>query len=144
MDPEMPAPVLGEWGGEHLGLVAGLQGAELEFDCASGRTSSAITPDAAGRFSVDGFHFPGHGGPIREGEERVELAAHFETALERGDAVLLEHAQRALFRDTLRSDAQCGSEPATDDGSDRSAERAPRNHHGAAAGGCAEHPAQHD
>jgi hypothetical protein len=78
MDPEMPAPVVGEWGGEHLGLVAGLQGAELEFDCASGRTSSAITPDAAGRFSVDGFHFPGHGGPVREDEERVELAARFE------------------------------------------------------------------
>lgn len=78
MDPEMPAPVVGEWGGEHLGLVAGLQGAELEFDCASGRTTGAITPDAAGRFSVDGLHFPGHGGPIREDEERVELPARFE------------------------------------------------------------------
>ena len=59
-------------------VVAGLQGAELEFDCASGRTTGAITPDAAGRFSVDGLHFPGHGGPIREDEERVELPARFE------------------------------------------------------------------
>lgn len=78
MDPEMPAPVLGEWGGEHLGLVASTEGASLEFDCASGRTSGAIIPDAAGRFSVAGFHFPGHGGPIRDDEETVGLPARFD------------------------------------------------------------------
>ncbi len=78
VDPEMPAPVLGEWGGEHLGLVASVEGAELEFDCATGRTSGAITPDAAGRFSVAGFHFPGHGGPIRDDEETVKLPARYD------------------------------------------------------------------
>jgi len=78
MDPEMPSPVLGEWGGEHLGLVANMEGAELEFDCATGRTSGAITPDAAGRFSVAGFHAPGHGGPIRDDEETVELPARYD------------------------------------------------------------------
>jgi hypothetical protein len=88
MDPEMPAPVLGEWGGEHLGLVATVQGAELEFDCATGRTTEAITPDASGRFSVAGFHSPGHGGPIREGEETVEYSARFDGSV-RGDLMTM-------------------------------------------------------
>jgi hypothetical protein len=87
-DPEMPAPVLGEWGGEHLGLVAALEGAVLEFDCATGRTSTAITPDASGRFSVSGFYSPGHGGPIREGEETVELPARFDGTV-RGDLMAI-------------------------------------------------------
>jgi hypothetical protein len=78
LDPEMPAPVLGEWGGEHLGLVASVEGAELEFDCATGRTRGAIIPDAAGRFSVAGFHAPGHGGPIRDDEVTVELPARYD------------------------------------------------------------------
>lgn len=84
VDPAVPSPVLGEWGGEHLGLVASLEGAELEFDCATGRTSEAITPDAAGRFSVAGFHFPGHGGPIRQDEEPVRIPARFDGTV-RGD-----------------------------------------------------------
>lgn len=88
MDPEMPAPVLGEWGGQHLGLVAGVEGADLEFDCATGRTSAAITPDAAGRFSVPGFHFPEHGGPIRDDEERVKLSARFDGTV-RGDLLTI-------------------------------------------------------
>jgi len=88
LDPEVPAPVLGEWGGEHLGLVATIQGAELEFDCATGRTSEAIVPDASGRFSVAGFHSPGHGGPIREDEETPELPARFDGTV-RGDLMTI-------------------------------------------------------
>ena len=87
MDPELPAPVVGEWGGEHLGLVATVQGAELEFDCASGRTD-AIVPDASGRFSVAGVHFPGHGGPIREDEETVGIPARFD-GMVRGDLMTI-------------------------------------------------------
>lgn len=88
MDPETPAPVVGEWGGEHLGLVATVQAAELEFDCASGRTSAAIVPDASGRFSVEGVHFPGHGGPIREDEETVGIPARFD-GMVRGDLMTI-------------------------------------------------------
>ena len=88
MYPEMPAPILGEWGGEHLGLVASAAGADLEFDCATGRTSEAIVPDAAGRFSVAGFHVPGHGGPIREDEEPVEIPARFDGTV-RGDLMTI-------------------------------------------------------
>ena len=88
MDPEMPAPVLGEWGGEHLGLIATVQGAELEFDCATGRISEAITPDWSGRFSVAGFHSPGHGGPIREDQVSVEFPARFDGTV-RGDLMTI-------------------------------------------------------
>ena len=88
LDPEMSTSVLGEWGGEHLGLIATAQGAQLEFDCATGRTTEAITPDGAGRFSVAGFHSPGHGGPIREDEETVELPARFDGTV-RGDLMTI-------------------------------------------------------
>ncbi len=88
VDPEMPSPVLGEWGGEHLGLVASVEGAELEFDCATGEIASAIVPDGSGRFSVAGFHFPGHGGPIRDDEETVKLPARFDGTV-RGDLMTI-------------------------------------------------------
>lgn len=89
MDPEMPALVVGEWGGDHLGLVADTDGAELEFDCATGEISEAIIPDSDGRFSVAGFHSPGHGGPIREDEEPVTLPAQFHGTI-RGDRMTLD------------------------------------------------------
>jgi hypothetical protein len=78
MEPEARSPILGDWGGEHLGLVATLEGAELEFDCAAGRIGAAIVPDAGGRFSVSGFHFPGHGGPIGIGPDTVKVAARYD------------------------------------------------------------------
>lgn len=89
MDPEMPAPVVGEWGGEHLGLVADADGAALEFDCATGEMSEAIVPDSDGHFSVAGFHTPGHGGPIREDEIPVKLPARFYGTI-RGDRMTLD------------------------------------------------------
>ncbi len=88
LDPEMPAPVLGEWGGEHLGLVARTEGASLEFDCATGEIASAIVPDGSGRFSVAGFHIPGHGGPIRQDEEPVRIPERFDGTV-RGDLMTI-------------------------------------------------------
>jgi hypothetical protein len=78
LEPEMPATLTGEWGGEHLGLVASVQGADLEFDCATARISTTIQLDRDGRFSVAGLHFPGHGGPSRDDEETVEIPARFD------------------------------------------------------------------
>ena len=63
MGPETPSVITGEWGGEHLGLVATDSGATLEYDCATGRISGVVRPDGGGRFSSVGLHFPGHGGP---------------------------------------------------------------------------------
>lgn len=64
LGPEIPELVTGDWGGEHLGLSATATGAALEYDCAAGTIAEPIRPDAKGRFSVTGVHYPGHGGPI--------------------------------------------------------------------------------
>lgn len=78
---ETPGPLVGDWGGEHLGLVATLQGADLEYDCATGHMTGPLTPDSDGRFSVTGLHFPGHGGPIREDEQTVSRPARYDGEL---------------------------------------------------------------
>src|SRR6185503_16855427 len=89
LDPEVPALVVGEWGGEHLGLVASAEGAQLEFDCATGEIAEPIVPGADGKFSVAGFHIPGHGGPFREDEVPVKLPAQFFGSI-RGDKMTLD------------------------------------------------------
>lgn len=78
MAPEVPQVVTGTWGGVHLGLVASDTGAELEYDCASGRITGPVRPDGDGRFSAAGTHFPGHGGPIRIDEVREERPARYD------------------------------------------------------------------
>jgi hypothetical protein len=88
MGPEVPDVVTGAWGGVHLGLVATGTGAELEYDCATGRIGTAVRPDGSGRFSVGGFHFPGHGGPIRTDEEQVQRPARYDGTV-RGDRMTI-------------------------------------------------------
>jgi hypothetical protein len=88
LEANPPALVTGDWGGEHLGLIATTSGAELEYDCATGRIAGAIRPDAAGRFSVSGQHFPGHGGPIRVDEEQVKRPARYDGVV-RGNTMTL-------------------------------------------------------
>lgn len=78
VDPEIPTTVTGEWGGTHLGLIADVTGADLEYDCASGRISEPIVPNSDGKFVVSGRHFPGHGGPIRIDEEQEQRPARYE------------------------------------------------------------------
>lgn len=51
------------WGGAHVGLIITIHGADVEFDCASGRIDEPIRP-ADGHFSVSGVYWPGQGGPI--------------------------------------------------------------------------------
>lgn len=78
LEANAPALVLGDWGGDHLGLVASASGASLEYDCAAGKISEPMRPDAAGRFTVSGEHYPGHGGPIRIDEEQVKRPARYD------------------------------------------------------------------
>ena len=61
-------PVLGSWGGRHVGLIAGPIGAKLEYDCANGEIEGPIRLDRRGRFVAAGYHIPGHGGPERLGD----------------------------------------------------------------------------
>jgi hypothetical protein len=85
--PEIPEVVSGEWGGVHLGLVASEAGADLEFDCASGRITGAVRPDGNGRFSVSGTQTPG-GGPIGFGEGAESRPARYDGTV-RGDRMTI-------------------------------------------------------
>ena len=60
-----PELVTGEWGGDHAGLIATPDSGTMEYDCAVGRITEPLRPDAGGDFTAVGTHTPGHGGPIR-------------------------------------------------------------------------------
>lgn len=88
LEANVPEVITGDWGGQHLGMVASAAGAELEYDCAEGRILQPMRPDGAGRFSVLGEHFPGHGGPIRIDEEQVRRPARYDGTV-RGNTMTL-------------------------------------------------------
>ena len=90
-----PSLVHGEWGGEHLGLVVTTARADVEFDCATGWITLPIATDRTGRFEVAGVYSPGHGGPIREGEEMPEHPAVY-SGVVRGELMSLTVAVPAL------------------------------------------------
>ncbi|MBA3669609.1 MAG: hypothetical protein H0W71_06030 [Sphingomonas sp.] len=69
-------PLVGDWGGEHVGLHLERGGGALDYDCASG-TIGPVVPDAAGRFTAPGTHSPGHGGPVWQGEVTPRFAARY-------------------------------------------------------------------
>jgi hypothetical protein len=77
-DPLTSADLLGEWGGEHIGLTVLAAGATLEYDCASGTIDEPLNPDASGRFEARGTFVPGKGGPAIEGEEPVRYPALYQ------------------------------------------------------------------
>lgn len=77
LEANVPGLVTGDWGGQHLGMVASPSGAVLEYDCAAGKISEPIRPDERGRFVVAGEHYPGHGGPARIDEEQVKRPARY-------------------------------------------------------------------
>jgi hypothetical protein len=53
-------------------------GASLEYDCADGVIDEPLRPDGEGRFTATGFHTPGHGGPMREGEILPAFRARYD------------------------------------------------------------------
>jgi hypothetical protein len=72
-----PETLTGDWGGQHVGMVVTSAGAELEYDCAHGRITEPLRPDREGEFRAAGVHVREHGGPVREGEQVVELPARY-------------------------------------------------------------------
>jgi len=64
----VPEGLIGEWGGEHAGLIATAERATLEYDCASGTMDVPVRTDGDGRFEARGEHTRGHGGPVRDDE----------------------------------------------------------------------------
>lgn len=69
MSEHQPKPLPnGAWGGKHIHIEAGDDGARIEFDCAHA-TSPKILLDARGRFAVTGAYVEEHGGPTRRDVE---------------------------------------------------------------------------
>jgi hypothetical protein len=56
----------GVWGGDHVILQVNSGGAELEFECATGRITESIHPDSHGDFDVPGEFHPQSHGPTRD------------------------------------------------------------------------------
>lgn len=60
------------WGAEHLRLEVTAEGANLDFDCATGTISGAPEPDAQGKFTIAGTLVRERPGPtMREGNPAV-------------------------------------------------------------------------
>lgn len=67
----------GSWGGQHVRLEVGRDGAEIEFDCAHGRINGRLRPGRDGRFDAAGTFVAERGGPVREGaSEKGEPARY--------------------------------------------------------------------
>lgn len=84
-----PGPSLvGQWGGNHVGLDLGKTSGRLAYDCASGTIDGPLVVDSEGRFAVTGHHTPGHGGPDRIDQVDPSFRAQYSGRL-RGDNMTL-------------------------------------------------------
>ena len=107
-----PAPLAGEWGGTHVGLGLGPAGGTLDYDCAHG-TIGPLAVGAGGRFTAEGTHSPGTGGPERVGQvlpsfratysgtvrgDRMTLHGRLETGVQLGPFELHRGAEPILLR----------------------------------------------
>lgn len=81
-------PLLGSWGGKHVGLMLSAEGGTLDYDCADGGIEEPLMPGRDGRFQVSGWHRPGHGGPAREGEVLPTWPARYSGSV-RGESMTL-------------------------------------------------------
>ena len=66
--PSASHPVVGEWGGTHVGLSLTLNGGTLEYDCATGTMIGPLMLQPDSTFDAEGIHTPGWGGPEIEGQ----------------------------------------------------------------------------
>ena len=108
--PSPGTPVLGQWGGAHIGLTLDAGGGVIAYDCAAGRIIEPVVPRRGGAFAVAGTHTPGHGGPERAGEVMPTHTAQF-TGTVRGDTMTLSGTLDngvALGPYTLRRGAEAG------------------------------------
>ncbi len=67
----------GMWGGPHIGVEVTESGARLDYDCAHGTIDQPITPDASGKFAVNGTHTQERGGPVRADEDNSGQPARY-------------------------------------------------------------------
>lgn len=81
-------PVTGAWGGDHIALSLSDSGGTIEYDCARGAITRPLVVAPNGSFSVDGFHFRGHGGPVRQDEPVDSLPVRYSGTI-KGSAMSL-------------------------------------------------------
>ena len=77
---QMGTPSLGPtgtvWGGQHVTLEVTAEGAELDFDCASGSIPAGWAVDAKGNFKVKGTFTREHGGPVMRNDNNAVAAIY--------------------------------------------------------------------
>lgn len=89
--PAPGVPVVGTWGGDHIRASLSDSGGNLEYDCARGTITEPLIVNDDGRFDVRGFHFRGHGGPVRMDEKPDSAVARY-TGRIRDDVMTLDVA----------------------------------------------------
>lgn len=78
---DVPAPLLGVWGGDRVNVVFGLDGARLAYDCAAGSIAGPVRPDSRGRFTASGSHQAYRPGPDRADQAATTRAATYDGQL---------------------------------------------------------------
>jgi hypothetical protein len=111
-----PAAVrAGAWGGTGVALEVAGDGGFVEFDCAHGRLTAALTADDDGRFDVPGTYVRERGGPQggaddpgrparyrgRVAGESMTLTVAFDDASDPFGPFALTYGQRGLLRKCL-------------------------------------------
>ncbi len=74
---KMSDSIIGVWSGRHITLEISENGADVEYDCATGKISKKIMPDKNHRFDVSGTYAEEHGGPVRMDEQANGLAVKY-------------------------------------------------------------------
>lgn len=74
--PTQARDLRGTWGGQSIAMEVSDEGAEIEFDCAQGRITEKIVPDADGKFETKGVFARERGGPQRMGENNEQPAVY--------------------------------------------------------------------
>lgn len=82
--PPASHPIVGEWGGTHVGLSLTPTGGTLEYDCAAGTLFGPLVPRPDGTFDAQGIHTPGWGGPEIEGQVLPSYRVRYSGTVRRG------------------------------------------------------------
>lgn len=67
----------GPWGGNGIAVVIEPGSARIEYDCAHGEITEALTVDKNGYFDAKGIHVRERGGPIREDRPNQSQGARY-------------------------------------------------------------------
>lgn len=74
--PSQSRDLRGQWGSQGIAMEVTDSGATIEYDCAHGRVTEKIAPDASGKFEAKGTHTRERGGPQRQGEDNERPAVY--------------------------------------------------------------------